>query len=130
VALQSHQAKFSSQENEALSTIEGAFRSAGFQPPSPTDVLSGVQMEGAAARGLLESLVKAKKLVRISEALIFHADVLTHIAKSLAVHKGRRFSVPEFKEWTGISRKFAIPLLEYLDAQHVTKREGDHRIVL
>jgi selenocysteine-specific elongation factor len=38
--------------------------------------------------------------------------------------------VPEFKSWTNISRKYAIPLLEYLDRQHVTRRDGDARIVL
>jgi selenocysteine-specific elongation factor len=56
--------------------------------------------------------------------------VIAHIRKSIAVHKGRRFSVPEFKSWTQISRKYAIPLLEYLDHQKVTKREGDNRVVL
>jgi selenocysteine-specific elongation factor len=69
-------------------------------------------------------------LVRISDELVFHADVVAHIRRSLAAHKGRRFSVPEFKEWTQISRKYAIPLLEYLDRQRVTRREGDARVVL
>ena len=48
----------------------------------------------------------------------------------LAGHKGRRFRVPEFKEWTGISRKYAIPLLELLDRERLTRREGDERVVL
>jgi selenocysteine-specific elongation factor len=56
--------------------------------------------------------------------------VLAHIRKSLALQKGRRFSVPEFKSWTQISRKYAIPLLEYLDREHVTRRDGDLRVVL
>jgi selenocysteine-specific elongation factor len=43
---------------------------------------------------------------------------------------GERFGVPAFKDWTGVSRKYAIPLLEYLDREHVTKRDGDERIVL
>jgi selenocysteine-specific elongation factor len=48
----------------------------------------------------------------------------------LAPKKGVQFAVPEFKDWTGISRKYAIPLLEYLDREHVTKREGDSRVIL
>jgi selenocysteine-specific elongation factor len=44
--------------------------------------------------------------------------------------KGQRFAVPEFKDWTGISRKYAIPLLEYLDREHVTRRDGDSRLIL
>ena len=47
----------------------------------------------------------------------------------LASHKGKPFGVPEFKDWTGVSRKYAIPLLELLDRESVTRREGDSRIV-
>ena len=78
----------------------------------------------------MESLVKDGKLIRISADLIFHADVLAHIRQSLAAYKGRRFSVADFKSWTNVSRKYAIPLLEYLDHQRVTKRDGDVRVVL
>jgi selenocysteine-specific elongation factor len=131
IALRTHKAQFSAQETDALSKIERAFRQAGFQPPAPLDVLRSAGMDDAnRARGLLEQLIKAQKLVRISDGLIFHADVIGHVRKSLSAHKGRRFSVPEFKEWTQISRKYAIPLLEYLDHQHITRREGDARIVL
>ncbi len=44
--------------------------------------------------------------------------------------KGVQFAVPEFKDWTGISRKYAIPLLEYLDRERVTRRERDSRVIL
>jgi selenocysteine-specific elongation factor len=48
----------------------------------------------------------------------------------LAAYKSKRFNVGMFKDWTGISRKYAIPLLEYLDRERVTRREGDQRLVL
>jgi selenocysteine-specific elongation factor len=48
----------------------------------------------------------------------------------LAQRRATRFNVAAFKDWTGVSRKYAIPLLEYLDREHVTRREGDERIVL
>ena len=51
-------------------------------------------------------------------------------ANLLTTKKGVRFAVPEFKDWTGISRKYAIPLLEFLDREHVTRRDGDSRLVL
>jgi selenocysteine-specific elongation factor len=130
VSLANHKAQFSSHEGRTLGKIEGAFRQGGFQPPSPKDVLDSAGNDPKKARALLETLVKSKSLVRISEDLIFHSDAITHIRKSLSGHKGRRFSVPEFKQWTQISRKYAIPLLEYLDRERVTKREGDMRIVL
>ena len=130
VALDSHQPETNPSDIRALSRIEQIFRQAGFQPPPPSQVLRSEIADQKKARGLLEALIKSQKLVRISEDLIFHADVLSHVRKSLSAHKGRRFSVPEFKDWTQISRKYAIPLLEYLDRQHVTRREGDFRVVL
>jgi selenocysteine-specific elongation factor len=130
VALATHKAQVSSEDSRSLEQIERAFQQGGFQPPSPADVLKASGTDVKQGRGMLETLVKANRLVRVSEDVIFHADVVSHIRKSLAAHKGRRFSVPEFKEWTQISRKYAIPLLEYLDRQHVTRREGDARVVL
>ena len=130
VSLASHKARFSNQEAEALAKIERAFRQAAFQPPTPGEVLQTAGLDPNRARGLLEGLIKAQKLVRVGENMIFHAEVIAHVRKSLSLQKGRRFSVPEFKEWTQISRKYAIPLLEYLDHQHVTRREGDARVVL
>jgi selenocysteine-specific elongation factor len=130
VSLAAHKAQLSNVEMQALSRIESTFRQAGFQPPAPGEVLQSAGLDANRARGLLEALIKNQKLVRISETLVFHADAILHIRKSLSAHRGRRFSVPEFKEWTQISRKYAIPLLEYLDNQRVTRRDGDSRIVL
>ncbi len=130
VSLASHQPQVSAVDAQTLAQIELAFRQAGFQPPAPNEVLRAASANPKIARGLLESLVKDGRLIRISTDLIFHAEVLTHIRQSLAAHKGRRFSVADFKSWTKVSRKYAIPLLEYLDHQHVTKREGDIRVVL
>ncbi|MFL6350260.1 MAG: selenocysteine-specific translation elongation factor [Bryobacteraceae bacterium] len=130
VALADHKAQFSRDDAQALAKIEGAFRRAGFQPPASKQVLDSMGTDPKQARALLETLIKRKTLVRISEDLIFHADAIIHIRQSLSRHKGRRFSVPEFKEWTQISRKYAIPLLEYLDRERVTRRDGDARVVL
>jgi selenocysteine-specific elongation factor len=130
IALAGHRAQFTNQEAQTLSRMEQLFRAAAFQPPPLADVLRTTGFEAKKSRALLETLIKSQRLVRISEELIFHADTIAHIRKSLAAHKGRRFSVPEFKDWVQISRKYAIPLLEYLDRQHVTRREGDSRLVL
>jgi selenocysteine-specific elongation factor len=129
-ALRNHQARVSSEQNTFLLKLEQIFRQAGYQPPLPADVFRSLGTDPGKSRSLLESLIKANRLVRITDNLIFHADVVRHVRQSLSAHKGRRFSVPEFKEWTQISRKYAIPLLEYLDRQRVTKRDGDARVVL
>jgi selenocysteine-specific elongation factor len=130
IALTSHRAVFNDQESRALSTIENAFRQAGYQPPQIDEVLRSAAPDPKKGRALLELLVKDKKLVRIADGLIFHADVITHVRSSLSAHKGRRFSVPEFKEWTQMSRKYAIPVLEYLDREKVTRRDGDQRVIV
>ncbi len=130
IALTAHKVRVSSGEVEALAQLERAFRDAGFQPPLLNEILKSADPDAKKARGLLEALIKSGRLVRLSPDLVYHADVIAHIRKSLAPHKGRKFSIPEFKDWTQISRKYAIPLLEYLDRVHVTRRDGDSRIVL
>jgi selenocysteine-specific elongation factor len=130
IALAAHKPHVSSNEIDALLRLERTFRDAGFQPPLVNEILKNADPDAKKARGLLETLIKNQKLIRLSPDLVYHADVIAHVRKSLAAHKGRKFSIPEFKEWTQISRKYAIPLLEYLDRIHATKREGDSRIVL
>ena len=74
--------------------------------------------------------MREKRLVRISDDLVFHRTAVDQLRALLAPRKSQRFNVAAFKEWTGVSRKYAIPLLEYLDREHVTRREGAERLVL
>jgi selenocysteine-specific elongation factor len=130
VSLTNHRPQVSALEGEALAQIEFAFQRTGFQPPAATEVLAALPVDRKTARTLLEALLKEGKLIRISDDLIFHSEAIAHIRQSLTAHRGLRFSVGDFKSWTTGSRKYAIPLLEYLDRQRVTKRDGNERIVL
>ncbi len=130
VRLASHKVALRQDERDATAKIERAFESAGLAAPSTDEVLAKSGVEPARAKALLQILLREKKLVRVSGELVFHASAMQALRNLLAAHKGRRFAVPEFKEWTGISRKFAIPLLEFLDRERVTRREGDLRLVL
>jgi len=130
VALASHQAGASPKHAAALKKLESVFREGGFQPPSVAEALAGSGVDANTARLLLAALVKNNRLVKLPQDVVYHADVIAHIRTSLAQHKGREFSVSEFKSWMNISRKFAIPLLEYLDQQRVTRRQGETRVVL
>ncbi len=130
VALATHKPLFSQKETADLARMESAFRAAGFQPPPVGEVLAAVSRDAQHGKHMLDVLLKNKRLVRIAEDLIFHADVIAHVRNSLTAHRGRRFSVPEFKDWTRMSRKYAIPMLEYLDRERVTRREGEQRIIL
>src|SRR5207302_11004478 len=117
-------------ESEATAKIETAFRNAALAVPSTQEVLAKSGVEPTRARTLLQILLKEKKLVRVGEDLVFHSSAIEALRSSLAARKGQRFAVPEFKECTGISRKYAIPLLEFLDREHITRREGDLRVLL
>jgi selenocysteine-specific elongation factor len=130
VCLNSHRAEIPPEELAQLGRIEQEFRKAGFQPSAPMDLLKRAAVPASKERGLLERLIKEGRLIRVSSSLVFHRDVLDHVRTSLAQQKGRRFSISEFKDWTQISRKYAIPLLEYLDYQRLTRRDGDCRVVL
>jgi selenocysteine-specific elongation factor len=128
VSLVTHSIKVNPEKVHVREKLETIYRDAGFQPLTVKEVFAAVGNKCAA--GQLDVLLKAKRLVRVSPELLFHADVLQHMRESLAKYKGRQFSVSEFKDWTKISRKFAIPLLELLDREHVTRRNGDQRVIL
>jgi selenocysteine-specific elongation factor len=79
---------------------------------------------------VLGLLLREGKLVKVGADLVFHAKALGELRAMLGEKKGQQFGVVEFKDWTGVSRKYAIPLLEYLDREKVTRRDGEVRQIL
>ena len=130
VRLRGHAVVLQEEEEQARAAIEGKFAAAGLAVPPMAEVLAASGVETKRARTLLESLVRQKRLLRINQELVFHASAIERLRQILLPRKAQHFGVGEFKEWTGISRKYAIPLLEYLDREHVTRREGDRRLIL
>jgi selenocysteine-specific elongation factor len=121
------------EEAKAKEQIEAAFASAGLAVPSAKEVLGQLSIETRRSEKLLQLLLRDKALLRITPELIFHRDALAQLRTKLASYKkanGERISVPAFKDLTGITRKYAIPLLEYLDRERVTRRQGDERVIL
>jgi len=121
------------EELEAKRQIEQAFGKAGLAVPSVKEVLAQLAIESRRAEKILQILLREKQLVRVSPELIFHAEALGRLGPLLLGYKktrGERIGVPAFKELTGITRKYAIPLLEYLDRQRLTRRMGDERVIL
>jgi len=128
--LVTHRVQLKSEEDDAACRMEKLFRDSGLAVPAVNEVLAASGIETARARALLQMLQKQRRLVRVSNDLYFHADALDLLRSLLAQRKGARFGVAEFKDWTGVSRKYAIPLLEYLDRERVTRREGNERLIL
>ena len=121
------------EEARAKEQIEKAFSTAGLAVPAVKEVLSTLPVEAKRAEKILQILLRDKSLVRVTPELIFHRDALAQLRDRLSVFKktkGERISVPVFKELTGVTRKYAIPLLEYLDRERVTRRAGDERVIL
>jgi selenocysteine-specific elongation factor len=130
VRLASHKLVLREEEERASSVIEVAFEQAGLAVPALPEVLAKSGVELKRARSILQILLREKKLVRVTDELVFHHTAIETLKQLLASHRAEHFAVPAFKDWTGISRKYAIPLLEYLDRERITRREGDKRIVL
>lgn len=121
------------EEARAKDQIEAAFSASGLAVPSVEEVLAELAIESKRAERLLQILLREKNLVRVSPELVFHRQALAGLKEKLASYKkskGGRISVPAFKELAGITRKYAIPLLEYLDRERVTRRAGDERVIL
>jgi len=120
------------EESESRKIIEQAFSSAGLRVPALKDVLAGLKIDKTRAQKIMTLLLREKILIKVSDDLVFHQSALAELRKSLAAQKliSPRIDVARFKELTGVSRKYAIPLLEYLDRERVTKRVGNERLIM
>ena len=120
------------EEAESKKIIEAAFSSAGLRVPFLKDVLAGLKVDKARAQKIVTLMLRDKLLVKVSEELTFHHSALAELKKKISALKAStpKIDVARFKDLTGVSRKYAIPLLEYLDRERVTKRVGDVREIL
>jgi selenocysteine-specific elongation factor len=121
-----------SDETQARSVIENAFASAGLKVPALKDVIADLKIDKARAEKIITLLLRDKTLIKISDDLVFHRKALDQLRSQVTAQKSRspQLDVARFKDLTGVSRKYAIPLLEYLDRERVTKRVGDSRVIL
>lgn len=120
------------EEAEAKNLIERTFRSAGLKVPALKEVLASLKVDRTRAQKIVTLLLRDRVLVKVSEDLVFHRDALHHLKRSILELKrtSPRIDVAKFKDVTGVSRKYAIPLLEYLDRERITRRVGDVREIL
>ena len=133
LALTSHQVTLSPEETHASEAVQALLINAGLRPPAAVAIRELLACESAVLDRVLKLLVRQKRVVRVG-ALVFDSgalDTLRQDVLSLKTSAGAgTIDVSTFKDRYGISRKFAIPLLEYLDRERVTRRVGQQRIVL
>src|SRR6185295_3328641 len=129
VALATHRVALTPEEERARAAIERAYRDAGLKPPDAASIAGATGVAAAVADRMLKLLQRQKVLVRV-DVLLFHDEALKQLKAEVAALKTSagavaRIDVATFKEKFGVTRKFAIPLLEYLDRERVTRRIGD-----
>ena len=130
VRLAGHRPTLSAAEEDLKGRIAQIFRDAGFHPPTPEGALAGLKVEGKLGHAVFRRLVDDGVLVKIGDGLFLYRD--SHEALRDRVLERFRaqpsINVGTMKELFGVSRKYAIPYLEHLDATRITRRQGDERV--
>ena len=135
LVLSTHRIVLTDEETRVRDELAGLFLDGGLSPPDPVIWARERGVDRALAERMLKLLVRDGTVERL-DALVFHRSVLERLRDDVAgLRTGAaaepvRIDVAWFKQRFGITRKFAIPLLEYLDRVRVTRRFGRERIVV
>lgn len=128
-ALSEHAARLKEDDQAALSRIRAAYFDSPMTPPSTEEVYASSGLPKAVVRDFLDKMVSDGELVRISRDFLFSRkaveDARAKVLSYISEHGG--ITVSEFRDLTATSRKWAIPLLNYLDHEGFTVRDGDYR---
>ena len=130
--LPGHGVVMKDEEAESKKKIEDTFASAGLKVPALSEVMAGLKVDKVRAQKIVTLLLRDKVLIKVSDELVFHRSALEALLRQMAAYKVKsaKIDVAKFKELTDVTRKYAIPLLEYLDRERVTRRVGDAREIL
>jgi len=134
----SHKVDLSEKDSRLREKLEEVYREAGVECPSIDDALVRAGVTGpqrVQARKVLQLLIEDRVILRVQNEMFMHSSVLDELKVKLLDHASRHeperlIDVAGFKDLAGVSRKYAIPLLEYFDREKVTRRAGDKRIIL
>ena len=133
-----HRAKLSEEETRVLERLRSLYGGEGLEAPKLEEGLLEAsrmtRLNREAARKVFQLLISAGDVVKITDDLYVSGKALTNLQRRLSAHAAatsdRLVDVPKFKEIAGVSRKYAIPLLEYFDREKITLRKGDKRLIL
>jgi selenocysteine-specific elongation factor len=125
-------AMLSPEDAAARQTIDSRFLSSGLTVPGLNEVLAALKMDRTRAQKIVTLMLRDGTLVKLGDDLVFHREALATLKERVRGQKARspKIDVGAFKGLTGVSRKYAIPLLEWLDRERVTRRAGDAREIL
>jgi selenocysteine-specific elongation factor len=133
IALTGHSVALTDEEARARDTMIDTLRAAALAPPDPSALAARIGVPVEVATRIATLLVRRSVLVRAGD-LLFHESALTQLKADIQSLKqsglAETIDVGAFKDRYSITRKYAIPLLEYLDRERVTRRSGDTRKIL
>lgn len=129
VKVPAHQITLTDSEQEHLDALESHLQSAGLTPPTIKDLKEALSLNESELRQYLQILQYRDKVLRIAEDYYLHADAKNVLKEKLREYfnNSDELSVGDFKNLTGGTRKYAIPLLEYSDQAGWTRREAEVR---
>jgi len=129
VRLAGHKIALKSDQSDLRRKIIETYRQSGLQPPYFKDLAREAGADPSQAKDVLNLLVAEGVMVKVKEDLYFHAEAINGLRQRLVDYLAANgeISTPQFKDMTGISRKYVIPLIEHFDAKNVTIRIGDIR---
>ena len=138
VRAREHGQELSAADEQLREKIAQVYENAGLEAPTLDQALveAGISAaQRAHARKILQLLIDDGSLVHVQAEMFFHSHAIDHLKRLLRAYAAehepdRLIDVPKFKELAQVSRKYAIPLLEYFDRERITLRAGDKRIIL
>ena len=125
------QSQSSAADLKQQTAIAAIYEAAGLAAPSFSEVAAKLGLKESEMRRLMTLLLRDRILVKMgTDTLYIHNGALERLRNQMRELRGQIFDVADFKQLTGLSRKYAIPLLEYLDRERLTRKNGDKRLVL
>jgi selenocysteine-specific elongation factor len=129
VRLKEHTVSLATDQADIRDEILAIYLESGLQPPYFREICKNLNRDAAKTKDVLMLLVEKGRVVKTKDDLYFHTDAVTNLKNKLVkfLETNGEITTPQFKEMTGVSRKYVIPLIEYFDASKVTLRVGDVR---
>jgi selenocysteine-specific elongation factor len=117
-------------EDPLASAVEELYRKARWEAPSPPEAAAQLNADRNTVEGLVRFLIEQRRLARVGGKWVIHREALDGVVASIRGWGVEVFDVGQFKDRFGLTRKLAIPVLEWLDSERVTRREGERRRVV
>jgi len=129
LALPEHRSTFGGEDARLLETMEALFRDKLFSPPDAEEVVRQTGTPAAKVGKLLGLLREHGRLVQVEGGMLFHSEAVDRAREILAEHfrKEDRLESVQFKYLLDTTRKFALPMLDYMDRLGLTRRVGNTR---